>query len=129
MADSLCWHSLVRPLACSRSLTAIKSLLCRPCAGCACSCLATSVELFMRSAGFVLAAQVTGKGPLGALGEHLSDPISKLPPAVQRLSFVAVPVQPVPMSSVYAASCMYSTGCCIKIVQFVTQKHFLKTAS
>ncbi|CAK0756035.1 hypothetical protein CVIRNUC_002420 [Coccomyxa viridis] len=26
--------------------------------------------------GFVLAAQVTGKGPLGALGEHLSDPIS-----------------------------------------------------
>ena len=35
----------------------------------------------MRSAGFVLAAQVTGKGPLGALGEHLSDPISELPPA------------------------------------------------
>ena len=29
--------------------------------------------------GFVLAAQVTGKGPLGALGEHLSDPISKFP--------------------------------------------------
>ena len=28
-------------------------------------------------AGFVLAAQVTGKGPLGALGEHLSDPISE----------------------------------------------------
>ena len=27
--------------------------------------------------GFVLAAQVTGKGPLGALGEHLSDPISE----------------------------------------------------
>ena len=28
-------------------------------------------------AGFVLAAQVTVKGPLGALGEHLSDPISE----------------------------------------------------
>ena len=44
------------------------------------------VELCMRSAGFVLAAQVTGKGPLGALGEHLSDPISEIPTAAWRLS-------------------------------------------
>ena len=29
--------------------------------------------------GFVMAAQVTGLGPLAALGQHLSDPISAPP--------------------------------------------------
>lgn len=31
--------------------------------------------------GFVMAAQVTGLGPLAALGQHLSDPISAPPDA------------------------------------------------
>ena len=75
----------------------------------------------MRSAGFVLAAQVTGKGPLGALGEHLSDPISKLTPAAWRLSSVAVVIQPTTLSSGNTACCMYPTGCCIKSVQLATQ--------
>ena len=34
--------------------------------------------------GFVMAAQVTGLGPLAALGQHLSDPISA-PPALHTL--------------------------------------------
>ena len=104
MADSLCWHSLVCPPACPHVLPAMKSLPCRLYAGCACSRLAIYAELCMRSAGFVLAAQVTGKGPLGALGEHLSDPISKLPPAAWCLSFVAAAIQPTPMSPNNAVS-------------------------
>ena len=73
MAALPCWHLLVSSRG---SLLILKLVYIDLCAAQP-PTIASELNVGAVNAGFVLAAQVTGKGPLGALGEHLSDPISE----------------------------------------------------
>ena len=74
MAALPCWHLLVSS---HRSLLILQLSNCVELCAAQPPTIASELNVGAVNAGFVLAAQVTGKGPLGALGEHLSDPISE----------------------------------------------------
>ena len=64
--------------------------------------------------GFVMAAQVTGLGPLAALGQHLSDPISAPPHAC----FAACQTIAGPMRLRVWMRCLLHTVPCAKSIGF-----------